>query len=177
MTYAYRNYCLEVEVDGSNGREFLKCEYNRDGEAYRSPWSNRYYPEDSVSPDANYPSSELLQLELKFNDIFARYVHHYFDQQNTLTSVYLFDTNVAGFGGCFLIKKQIQGGTVKIGTWDSIHVGGADLEKQDGKARYRVTSTVFLKMLASNQEAYGELEIAGNLSRSREETFTMDARA
>jgi capping protein (actin filament) muscle Z-line, beta len=24
---------------------------------------------------------------------------------NTLTSVYLFDTNVAGFGGCFLIKK------------------------------------------------------------------------
>jgi hypothetical protein len=60
LTYAYRNYCLDVEVDGTNGREFLKCEYNRDGEAYRSPWSNRYFPEDSVSPDANYPSSELL---------------------------------------------------------------------------------------------------------------------
>lgn len=62
-TFPYRHYCLEVETDGTNGREYLKCEYNRDGEAYRSPWSNKYFPEDSVSPDANYPSSELLQLE------------------------------------------------------------------------------------------------------------------
>jgi len=61
--FPYRHPCLEVETDGTNGREYLKCEYNRDGEAYRSPWSNRYFPEDSVSPDANYPSSELLQLE------------------------------------------------------------------------------------------------------------------
>jgi capping protein beta len=68
-----------VEVDGTNGREYLKCEYNRDGEAYRSPWSNRYFPEDAVTAEAVYPSSELLQLELKFNDIFQRYVHHYFD--------------------------------------------------------------------------------------------------
>ena len=104
-------------------------------------------------------------------------MHHYFDINNTLTSVYLFDTNVQGFGGCFLVKKQIEGGTVKIGTWDSIHVVSVDLEKHDGKARYRVTSTVFLKMLASNQDAYGNLEIAGNLSRSREETYNMDARA
>jgi hypothetical protein len=65
---------------------------------------------------------------------------------------------------------------VKIGTWDSIHIVSVDLEKQDGKARYRVTSTVFLKMLATNSDAYGNLEIAGNLSRSREESYTMDAR-
>ncbi len=51
---------LEVEIDGTNGREYLKCEYNRDGEAYRSPWTNRYYPEDAASPDAIFPSSELL---------------------------------------------------------------------------------------------------------------------
>jgi len=60
----------EKEIDGSNGREYLKCEYNRDGDAYRSPWTNRYYPEDAASPDALYPSSELLQLEQKFNDVF-----------------------------------------------------------------------------------------------------------
>lgn len=36
---------------------------------------------------------------------------------------------------------------------------------EDKKARYRVVSTVFLKML-SNNPGYGELEIAGNLSRS-----------
>ena len=79
-------------MDPTNGREFLKCEYNRDGDSYRSPWSNRYFPEDAVSGEAIYPSSDLLSLEQKFNDIFQRYAHLYFDQGNTLTSVYLFDT-------------------------------------------------------------------------------------
>jgi capping protein beta len=51
---------IEVEVDQTNGREYLKCEYNRDGEAYRSPWSNRYFPEDGVTSEAAYPSSDLL---------------------------------------------------------------------------------------------------------------------
>lgn len=32
-------------------------------------------------------------------------------------------------------------------------------------------------MIAKNPDAYGNLEIAGNLSRSREEMCTMDARA
>jgi hypothetical protein len=32
-------------------------------------------------------------------------------------------------------------------------------------------------MIAKNPDAYGNLEIAGNLSRSREEMSTMDARA
>lgn len=94
-------------MDTSKGREFLKCEYNRDGDAYRSPWSNKYFPEDSASSEATYPSSELLQLEQKFNEVFQRYAHMYFDQGSTLTSVYLFETEHMGFGGCFLVKKQI----------------------------------------------------------------------
>jgi capping protein beta len=96
---------LEIEVDTSNGRDFLKCEYNRDGDAYRSPWTNRYFPEEAASQEAVYPSSELLSLERKLNDVFQRYAHLYFDQGNTLTSVYLFDTAHSGFGGCFLVKK------------------------------------------------------------------------
>jgi len=36
---------------------------------------------------------------------------------------------------------------------------------EEKKAKYRVTSTVFLKML-STSAFYGDLEIAGNLSRS-----------
>lgn len=76
-----------------------------------------------------------------------------------------------------MVKKQIQGGSIKIGTWDSIHVVSVDLEKHDGKARYSVTSTVFLKMISANQASYGNLEIAGNLTRKREETFAMDARS
>lgn len=169
---------LEKELDNSSGREFLKCEYNRDGDAYRSPWSNRYYPEDQASAEAVYPSADLLALEQKFNDVFQRYAMLYFDQGNTLTSVYLFDTTNAGFGGCFLIKKELDvSESVKEGTWDSIHVVSVDLDRQsEGKARYKVTSTVFLKMLSTNPGSYGHLEIAGNLTRTKDETFTIDPR-
>jgi len=171
---------IELETDATNGRPFLKCEYNRDGDAYRSPWSNRYFPQESASPDAIFPSSDLLQLEQKFNDVFQRYAHLYFDQGQTLTSVYLFDTSHSGFGGCFLVKKQIGSSDsphVKEGTWDSIHVVSVDLDRQqDGKARYRVTTTVFLKMISVNAATYGNLEIAGNLTRTREETYNIEVK-
>jgi hypothetical protein len=52
---------------------------------------------------------------------------------------------------------------IKAGSWDSIHVVTVSLEEK--KARYRVTTSVFLKMF-SNNPSYGNLEIAGNLSRS-----------
>jgi hypothetical protein len=58
---------------------------------------------------------------------------------------------------------------VKEGTWDSIHVVSATLEEK--KARYRVVSTVFLKMLSTNP-SYGDLEIAGNISRSVSAIFS-----
>jgi capping protein beta len=55
-------------MDTDSHREFLKCEYNRDGDSYRSPWSNKYFPQATDEPI--YPSSELLQLEQKSNDVF-----------------------------------------------------------------------------------------------------------
>jgi hypothetical protein len=46
--------------------------------------------------------------------------------------VYLFDTQITGFGGCFLVKKQLpdMGGSLKEGSWDSTHVVTVDLERQ-----------------------------------------------
>ena len=53
-----------------------------------------------------------------------------------------------------------------------------DLERQqEGKARYRVSSTVFLKMISANPATYGNIEIAGNLMRTRDETYAIDARS
>jgi hypothetical protein len=53
---------------------------------------------------------------------------------------------------------------IKEGSWDSIHVVSVSLEAK--KARYRVTSTVFLKMHSNDLSSYGNLEIAGNLTRT-----------
>ena len=52
---------IEVEFDTAINRELLKCEYNRDGDAYRSPWSNKYFPQGNE--DSIYPSADLLALE------------------------------------------------------------------------------------------------------------------
>ncbi len=97
---------LEVEQDTSANKEFLRCEYNRDGDSYRSPWSNQYFPESS--DDATYPSSELLKFEQKANEVFQTYAMMYFDN-DYITSVYCFDTDYEGFGAVFLIKKIIKG--------------------------------------------------------------------
>lgn len=95
------SHLIDMELDTKAGREFLKCEYNRDGDSYRSPWSNQYYPQ--ASEDAVYPSSELLALEQKSNEVFQRYAQMYFD--SAFTSVYYFDTDF-GFGAAFLVKKS-----------------------------------------------------------------------
>jgi capping protein (actin filament) muscle Z-line, beta len=94
------NNLIEMEFDTVAGREFLKCEYNRDGDSYRSPWSNKYFPQ--ASEDAVFPSNDLLALEQKSNEVFQRYASMYFD--HAFTSVYFFDTEV-GFGAAFLVKK------------------------------------------------------------------------
>jgi capping protein beta len=35
---------LKVAHDKSAKRDYLLCDYNRDGNSYRSPWSNKYDP-------------------------------------------------------------------------------------------------------------------------------------
>jgi hypothetical protein len=52
-----------------------------------------------------YPSDELLEMEQKANDVFARYAKLYYDS-NFHTSVYFFDTDDNGFGSCWLVKKS-----------------------------------------------------------------------
>lgn len=61
---------LQVLCDIDSGKEFILCEYNRDADSYRSPWSNKYHP---PLEDGPYPSPELRKLEIEANDVFAIY--------------------------------------------------------------------------------------------------------
>ena len=97
-------------MDEDQAQEYLQCEYNKDGDSYRSPWSNKYYPPVEVEDDPDYqpiyPSPDLLEMEAKANDLFFKYCKLYYDSDFT-TSVYFFDTDTAsGFGSCWLIKKS-----------------------------------------------------------------------
>lgn len=62
---------LQIAKDKETKREYLLCDYNRDADSYRSPWSNTYDPPIS---DANYPSESLRKLEIEANATFQAYV-------------------------------------------------------------------------------------------------------
>ena len=97
---------LKVEKDPKTGKMFILCDYNRDGDSYRSPWSNEYYP---ATQDGFLPSKKLRELEVMANSLFDTYRKLYFEGGNS--SAYFFDTeedNESAFGACFLIHKGMH---------------------------------------------------------------------
>jgi len=61
---------LKVKTDPATGKEYLACDYNRDGDSYRSPWSNEY---DPPLDDGTVPSVKLRKLEISANEAFDTY--------------------------------------------------------------------------------------------------------
>ena len=58
---------LQVAADKS-GNKYLLCDYNRDGDSYRSPWTNIYSPPLEIGPDGEggvLPSDKLRILEVR----------------------------------------------------------------------------------------------------------------
>lgn len=64
---------LRIRIDHSKqgaGREYLACDYNRDGDSWRSPWSNEY---DPPLDDGTKPSKQLRELELSMGAAMETY--------------------------------------------------------------------------------------------------------
>jgi len=152
---------LQVAHDHVAQKDFLLCDYNRDGDSYRSPWSSAFFP---PLEDGAQPSAELRQLEAEANDVFSAYREQYFE--GGVSSVYLWDLE-GGFAGCFLIKKDASDGKKALlsnGYWDSIHV--VEVAVDGGNATYKLTSTVILSL---NTKA--KIDLGGSLTRQSEEVL------
>ncbi|KAK4047076.1 F-actin-capping protein subunit beta [Microbotryomycetes sp. JL201] len=89
---------LKVLTD-KQGRQYLACDYNRDGDSYRSPWTNDY---DPPLADGTQPSAKLRELEESINDAFDVYREQYYE--GGVSSAYLWDVD-DGFAGVVLLKK------------------------------------------------------------------------
>ncbi|CAH2355038.1 F-actin-capping protein subunit beta [[Candida] railenensis] len=156
---------LESRTCPDTGKEFLCCDYNRDGDSYRSPWSNKYVPAPSVNEDdpPPFPSDSLRQLETKANESFDIYRDLYYEGSG-ISSVYLWDTEdeetLDSFAGVVLLKKQTDD---KSGSWDSIHVFEV-IAEGSGSALYKVTSSVILDLSKTN------LNLSGSLTRQLEQS-------
>jgi len=153
---------LETAKD-KTGKLYLKCDYNRDGDSYRSPWNNLYEP---ALDDGFMPSPRLRTLEEKMNIVFDAYRALYYE--GGISSVYLWDLDNGddSFAACFLIKKEILEAQRRVsqGNWDSIHVVQIVPVAGQKKATYTVTSTVMLTMTTEKGHA-GSVLLSGSLTR------------
>jgi len=152
---------LKIARDKHQGKDYLLCDYNRDGDSYRSPWSNTY---DPPLDDGAMPSERLRKLEIDANEAFDQYREMYFE--GGVSSVYLWDLE-HGFAGVILIKKAGDGSKKIKGCWDSIHVVEVQ-EKSSGRStHYKLTSKVML-WLQTNKSGSGTMNLGGSLTRQIE---------
>lgn len=92
---------LEIRRCPQTNRDYLLCDYNRDGDSYRSPWSNEF---DPPLEDGTVPSERVRKLEIAANDAFDVYRDLYYE--GGVGSVYFWDLD-DGFAGVVLLKKGV----------------------------------------------------------------------
>ncbi|KAG8236625.1 hypothetical protein J437_LFUL016457 [Ladona fulva] len=153
---------LKIARDRDSGKDYLLCDYNRDGDSYRSPWSNTYEP---PLEDGSMPSEKLRKLEIDANHAFDQYREMYFE--GGVSSVYLWDLE-HGFAGVILIKKAGDGSKKIKGCWDSIHVVEVQEKTSGRSAHYKLTSTAML-WLQTNKDGSGTMNLGGSLTRQVEQ--------
>ncbi|KIW57896.1 hypothetical protein PV05_02452 [Exophiala xenobiotica] len=151
------------------GRDYLLCDYNRDGDSYRSPWSNEFEP---PLDDATYPSDRVRKMEVEANAAFDVYRQMYYE--GGTGSVYLWDLD-DGFAGVVLLKKKSAAGKdEEAAGWDSIHVFEVDERRGSGRTcHYKLTSTVILH-LGRQSEGVGSLNLAGSMTRQVEADLVVE---
>ena len=104
---------LLTRICAKTGREYLLCDYNRDGDSYRSPWSGEWDPkiDDPVVLD-----EAVRELEIKANDAFDSYRDLYYIlgmgfniryYEGGVSSVYMWDLD-DGIAGVALFKKSLS---------------------------------------------------------------------
>ncbi|RFU36066.1 hypothetical protein B7463_g278, partial [Scytalidium lignicola] len=162
---------LTISRCRKTGRDYLLCDYNRDGDAYRSPWSGEFeIPGSGVVEDApdGAPNERVRKMEIKANEAFDVYRELYYE--GGVSSVYLWDLD-DGFAGVVLLKKVATPSRKSEGAWDSIHV--FEVVDRARTAHYKLTSTVILH-LSTGSEALGDMDLSGNMTRQIESDLPIE---
>ncbi|KAG0569791.1 hypothetical protein KC19_6G117200 [Ceratodon purpureus] len=166
---------LQVAWDEEFDKDYLLCDYNRDGDSYRSPWSSKYKPE---LEDGVQPSAELRKLEQEANEVFSIYRDQYYE--GGISSVYVWEPEDGkGFAACVLIKKDGSDagdgrrGLLQEGSWDAIHVIEVKEDEDHQFGHYCLTSTVMLALTTANQSS-GPFSLSGSITRQMESDLSIE---
>lgn len=174
---------LQILFDIISQKHFLCSDYNKDCDAYRSPWSNTYLPqtESSLPPDSTAtssttvitgddiparitPSGPLRDLEIRFNAALDQYRACYFNGGVSSAFAWNRPSGEEGFGAAFLLQKVINEGSLDA-IWSSTHV--FDVSTTTSYIQYRLLSTVGLKLLLSSTET-GAVDLGVSLTEKRD---------
>lgn len=188
---------LKIQLCPKSHTEFLICDYNRDGESFRSPWSNEYVP-PLESESGIFPSEPLRKLEIDLNEAFSIYRQMYYEGAS-LTSVYLWSLDndndnvisetpkrqlISSFAAAILVKKTTEGDSrVENGGWDAIHIFeitplSENTDSTDVRERkktlwsYKLTTTILLYLVTSNN-GIEKVDLSGNISRRSSATLSV----
>lgn len=150
---------------------YLLCDYNRDGDSYRSPWTNTYDPpiDDGVMPPAH-----LRAMEVTANEVFEQYKTQYYE--GGASSVYCWELDDdQSFAACVLFKKDVdvKKRGLESGGWDSIHVIEVRPSADQRQAAYKLTSTIMLRLAtdhSTGSHSSGELKLSGSMTRQQQST-------
>jgi capping protein beta len=94
---------LEICTDDSMGK-FIKSVYNKFGDSFRSPWTNKFFP---PVEQAIYPPEIFRGMEISFNEIYAIFARMYYGE-DAISSVYVWeqgDSYENGFNLALLINN------------------------------------------------------------------------
>jgi len=161
---------LRVAADPVDKTPFLLCDYNRDGDSYRSPWSNKY---DPPIEDGALPSERMRAMEENANEVLSIYRELYFD--GGVSSVFMWELSEQKFAAAWLIKKVADTKRgLKEGGWDGIHLFEVhDGGTKSGVARYKLTSTIIVSM-CTETAAGGETEMSSSTTKQVENDMPFD---
>eukprot|EP01083_Nonionella_stella_P076796 209426_1 len=167
---------LELDTDEKTGNKFILCDYNRDGDSYRSAWSNEYFPPIDDG-DGFKPSGALRKLEVEANKVFDVYRHQYFE--GGVSSVYMWDLDEAAgsFAACFCIQKDAKGSKELAGfkgNWSSVHVFEVNGSGSKDSYNYKLTSTVLVSM-PMKVKGLGDIDLSGSVTKQAQKTATLQS--
>jgi capping protein beta len=164
---------LQTRVCKQTKRRYIICDFSRDGDCYRNPFTNTYDPplDDGVTP-----SQPLRLLEVASNELLDAYRELYYGEGGaSCSSAYFWDSGGAGFASAWLIHKDMAAGrSVNRGLWDAIHVFDVT-PSGPTQCVYKLTTTVMLSIGVDKPAGHGALDLNGSLTRQASSTLPVSA--
>ena len=132
---------LKLEEDTTTHQNFIKCDYNRDGDSYRSPYSNKYFP---PIDDGQQIPAKLRALEELGNKAFGSYLNLYFSY-GTL-SVYCWEISDDSFGLGVFVRKDVDDQEKKFTGSISCSDVFTITDQTGGQFEYQLVSSILLEL-------------------------------